>query len=269
MKRIPPEQRLIKGGRALFAVVGMKRSFAETTDPLRITQGNFEQAAKLEPELHQIVGEFLDGEREPADLPDFDLKDTEELLFRDLTHEAAESKLLPFRGSEIGDDFAAAATSARDYLQAKLPRRMRSIRTFGQTQEQAPPSRGELLTFRKHLATVEKPAWAVRNLLAATLGRDHIEALHAVWSDVLDVVRLAAETGIAERLEKDPDFKLSRRVARQLAVLLEEPSMPDDFVRDLQAMFANEPQAPAPRPTPQKPADEKYQTVVQRNAEQM
>lgn len=261
--------RLIKPGRALFSAVGLKRCYDPKPGPLVITKAEFAEAVRLEPQIHDVIGEFLDGKREGADLPKVDLAETEELLFRELDPQTTEDKLAQFKGHPGGDDFAAIAGAAKNYLKYKIPRRLRKVPAFGQQPINATPSRAELIAFRRHLATAENPVWAMQNLLAATLGRDHLEALQTVWPDALAAAQLAARTGLAERLEKDPAHQLPRRIARQLAVLLGEPSVPDDFVQLLQESFAGEekdPQAGQKQPTPT--PDDRLETIVQKNAAQ-
>jgi hypothetical protein len=268
------DQRIIPAGRALFYAVGLRKIYEP--GELRITKADLTKAAKLEPQLHKIVREFIDGSRETVPLPTEDYEDTEEILFKKLTAKDIEDNLVQFRGHPSWDDFATIATHAREYLQAKLPRRVRSTEDPRQTltwrvPQAVPLSRGERLAFRKHLATVQDPTWAVRNLLAATLGREHIEGLTAVWPDVLQTVQAAAETKIADEVTKNPKFTLSRRVARQLGVLLDRPSVPNTFVQALQAEFAREAEqiaAAKAREAAMKPTDHsKLQTSVQRVAE--
>lgn len=270
MKRLADEDRLIPIGHALFAVVGFKRVY--TPGLLRITRADFVAAVKLEPKLYDIVEDFLDGKRDDGEMPPYDHEETSKLLHQQITLEDAANNLTQFQGHPSGDEFAMVATLARQHLAAKIPARMRLPR-LGIPAEPAQPSRAELITFRRHVATIEDPAWAVRQLLSATLGRDHIEALRLVWTDVLEVVGKAAMEGCAARLAKDPTYRTSRRVARQLAVLLGKSELDAGFVRDLQATFAREAaaaaqaQPPAPRATPA-PMDDSNQTIVQRIADQ-
>lgn len=265
MIRLGDKDRLIKPGRALFSVVGLRRAF--DPEPLHITKAQVEQAVKLEPRIHEAIAEFLAGKRESIELPKIDFAQVADLLFHELDPATTETKLAQFKGDEGGDDLAATATAARNYLQTKLPRRMRRAQPFTDPKP-AQPSTAEIITFRRHLAAVEDPAWAIRQLLAATLGREHIEALKAVWPDALESARRAAMVAIADQ-KKAPGYVMPRRIARQLGVLLEEPGLPDGFVDLLQQTFANEQkeqsQRPAPTPTPD---GSHLETIVQQNSAQ-
>lgn len=268
--KIPDEVRKIKVGRALFATVGFRRVYSP--GKLRITQKDFLNAVKLEPQLYDIVESFLDGDRDNGAMPEYDHEATKKLLYQQMAPQDALDNLRQFKGHPSGDEFANAATVALKHLQAKIPARMRTPR-LGMPAEQAQPSRAELITFRRHVATIEDPTWAVKQLLSATLGRDHIEALSIVWPDVLEAVAEAAKQGIAKRVLKDPAYRTTRRIARQLSVLLNTPDLPQPFVRLLQATFAREAeQAANAQPTaPQAQAGGNttdHQTLVQRIAEQ-
>lgn len=259
--RLADEERLIKIGRAVFAAVGLRRVLEPGT--LRITKEQFARAVKIEPEIYDIVFQFLDGKREAVPLPEYDHDATADLLFRSTDVHDIEDNLAQFRGHPGGDDFLQAAGAARMYLQAKMPRRLSTFHGA----KPPKPAPAELIKWRRHLEAVSNPVWAVRQLLAATLGRDHIEALRTVWPDVLQVVQKAADRGMADRLEKDPNYRPERRIARQLAVLLERSDMPPGFVEALQAEFNRESQG-ADRPsTPATKPDDRLQTSVQRIAE--
>lgn len=256
------EERQIKPGRAVLGTIGLRRVLAP--GPVKITEPEFRRAVELEPKLHDIVGRFLDGKREAVPFPEYDHADVEAMLFRVLNDEDITQKLAQYRGHPAGEDFISAANQAALFLRTKMPRRMRSAFT-GPTPVR--PSTAELFTWRRYLETVGNPLWAVRNLLAATLGREHIEALAAVWPDVLAAVRAAAENGIADRLEQNPRFTLTRRQIRQLAVLLEkDPTAPRKLVAALQQTFAAEAKAAQNQETAT-PPDDKLKTPVQRVAE--
>lgn len=266
--RLDPSKRLITPGRAVFSAIGLRPVYGMGAGPLNITKEKIQEAAKLEPRLHDAVYEFLDGKRDADPLPPCDLEETKELLFRELLPEERERNLAPFQGGAAGDDFAKVATDARLYLQSKVPRRLQQLQQIGTAKKNAVPSKAELLTFRRHLATVEKPLWAVRQLLAAMLTREHIQALRSVWPDVLATVQAAAESGVGDKLEKDPAYLTPRRIARQLAVLLEKPSMPSDFVAMLQNTFVGEQQAAQEREEASTKPDDRLETTVQRVADQ-
>lgn len=257
------EERQIKPGRAILAAIGLRRVVAP--GPVKITEPEFARGVKLEPELYAVIGRFLDGAREAVPFPEYDHDDVEKMLFRVLNDEDITAKLEQFRGHPGGDDFIAAADQAARFLKTKMPRRMRAAFTGPKPVR---PSTAELFTWRRYLETVGNPLWAIRNLLAATLGREHIEALAAVWPDVLAAVRAAAENGIADRLEKNPQFTLTRRQVRQLAVLLaKDPTAPPELVAALQQTFAAEARAAQnTQDTATKP-DDKLKTPVQRVAE--
>ena len=257
------EQRQIKPGRAILATIGMRRVLAP--GPVKIREPEFDRSVELEPKLHAVIGAFLDGKREAVPFPAYDHADVEAMLFRVLNDEDITAKLAQFRGHPGGEDFISAADQAARFLKTKMPRRMRSTFTGPQPVR---PSTAELFTWRRYLETVGNPLWAVRNLLAATLGREHIEALAAVWPDVLGAVRAAAENGIADRLEQDPRFTLTRRQIRQLAVLLEkDPTAPRALVAALQQTFAAEAKAAQNTQDAATPPDDKLKTPVQRVAE--
>lgn len=233
---LPDTERSINIGRALFGVVGLRRVLAPGA--LRITKDEFDRAIKLEPTLRQVVRDFLDDKRSVEPLPKYDHDAVTGLLFKSLDDTAIQDDLRQFKGNPTGDDFIAAASDAAAFLKTKAPRRYRI--TWGGPKP-VPPSRGELLPWRQFLETVGNPLWAVRQLLASTLGRQHVEALAAVWADVLETVRKAANEAVADKLEADPNWQPSRRVARQLAVLLEQDKgAPADLVQAFQAAFLQE-----------------------------
>jgi hypothetical protein len=138
---------------------------------------------------------------------------------------------------------------------------------FGVNPPPVQPSRAELIQFQKQLATVEDPRWAVRNLLAATLGRDHIEALQMVWDGVLKAAQRAAQLRILDKVTADPKYVLPRRIARQLSVLFGAPDVPDAFVKDLQKLFTKEQAQAAQASEPAPETDDRLQTTVQRTAD--
>jgi len=260
-------ERKIKPGRAVFTVVGLARVYKP--GPVVITKAEFAEAVKFEPQIYEIIDQFLDGKREGAPLPKYDHDEIEEIIEREINPDDADENLAQFRNHPEGEEFAAVAGAAREYLRTQIPRRLRTLPAFGRKPEPPKPSTAERLIFRRHVATVEKPLWALKNLLAGTLVRDHLDALEVVWPDVLEVARLAAENGIADRVDKNPDWAMPRRIARQLAVLKGEPIAPPDFVRDLQAQFAKEQQiaSESQRNAGPPPKDEKLETIVQRVAD--
>lgn len=236
LQPLPDDERAISPGRMLFGVVGLRRVLAPGA--LRITKEEFDRAVKLEPELRQVVRDFLDGKTSAEPLPEYDHGDVTKLLFQSLDEAALEDDLRQFKGNPSGDDFIKAASDAATFLKTKAPRRYRI--TWGGPKA-VPPSQAELLPWRRYLETVGNPLWAIRQLLAGTLGRDHIEALSAVWPDVLSSVRRAVEIAKADKLEADSEWQPTRRVARQLAVLLEkDQGAPADLVQAFQNAFLQE-----------------------------
>lgn len=266
MIKVQDQYRQIKPGRALFAAVGLKRIYMPGL--LVITKVDYAKAAKLETEIYKVINRFIDGEREGAPLPtDYDHDTTTEMILRELSPEEVTENLAQFHGHEGGDDFAGIATIARQFLQTKIPRRIRQIETFGRIPPPVQPSRSELITFRRQLVTVENPLWAMQNLLAATLGRDHIETLQVVWEDALQAAQTAAQIRILEKITADPKYVVPRRIARQLSVLLGKPDVPDAFVQDLQKLFVREVKQAAQAAEPAPEMDDRLQTTVQRTAD--
>ena len=254
--------RLMRPGRALFAVVGLRRVLAPGA--LDIKKPEFLQAVKLEPELWATVYRFMAGERETVPLPDYDHEEASTLLAASMDERALTEDLAQFKGHPGGDDFIAAANSAALFLKPRIPRRVRA--TWG-SPKAVPPGRTELMQWRRYLETVGNPLWAVRQLLAATLGREHIEALAEVWPDVLEVIRKAAENARADLLAKDPAWEPSRRVARQLGVLLEkDPTTPPGLLAALQNAFAQEAKEQAQQRAASEKAESGLETPVQRVA---
>lgn len=260
--KLSDDERIIKPGRALFAATGLRRVLAP--DGLKITRDDFSKAAKIEPQIKEIVESFLDDKRENVPIPPYDHDDISNLLFQTMDPEVFTEKMARFKGHPAGDDFFHAADTAVTFLRSKAPRRFRS--TFVGPQP-VQPSKSELLTWRWYLETVGDPVWAIRQLLAATLGQPNIEALAAVWPDALESARKAAENGIADRLEKNPDLSFTRRQVRQLGVLTgNDPTAPPDVVQMLQTAFAAREQKPQPPPRPSAKPDDSMLTTVQKTA---
>lgn len=256
------DDRLIRPGRAIFATVGLRRVLAPGA--IKITQDEFARAVKLEAELWATVYRFMSGEREVVSLPEYDHEEASRLLAASLDEPAIREDLAQFKGHPGGDDFIAAASQAAMFLRPKIPRRVRA--TWGSPRP-VPPGRTELMRWRRVLETVGGPLWAVRQLLAGTLGRDHIEALAAVWPDVLDVVRKAAENARGDLLEEDVAWQPSRRVARQLVVLLgKDPAESPGLVKAMQAAFAQEAKEQAEQRAAVEKQDNRLETPVQRVA---
>lgn len=260
---LPDQERAITPGRALFGVVGLRRVLAPGA--LRITKAEFDQSIKLEESLRKAVAAFMDDKRETVPLPEYDHEDVTGLLFKSLDEVALEDDLRQFRGHPSGDEFIKAASDAAAFLKTKAPRRFRM--TWGGPKA-VPPSRGELFPWRRYLETVGNPLWAIRQLLSATLGREHVEALAAVWPDALKAVRLAAENAKADKLEKDPNWQPTRRVARQLGVLLEkDQGAPADLVQAFQAAFLQERQEQQAQKEATDATRENLETPIQRVAQ--
>ena len=259
-------ERKIKPGRALFGVVGLKRVYSEK--PIKITQEQLKAATKIEPAIYDTIHDFFTGKREFSPLPKYDDAETADLIFKQLTAVDAENNLAQFKGDPGGDEFAVIATAARNYLQGVIPRRFERTTGFG-APVKATASTAERLAFARQLATVEQPVWAIQQLLSATLTRNHIDALTAVWPDVLEAAQTAADKEIADRLGKDEFYRPARRVARQLAVLLGRPDMPNDFVQALQQEFvrANEDAKAQAKAAADPKPDDKLKTNVQRIAD--
>lgn len=256
------EARQIRPGRALFAVVGLRRVLAPGS--IGITKDEMAKSVKLEEALRETVYDFVAGERDVVPLPKYDHEDVAELMSQSLDEEALREDLAQFKGHPAGDDFIAAANSAALFLKPRLPRRYRE--TWGSPRP-VPPSLTETMKWRRYLETVGNPLWAVRQLLAATLGREHIEALAEVWPDVLQVVREAYENARADAMTKDPAWQPSRRVARQLAVLLDkDPTAPAGLVQALQNAFAQEAKQQAEQRAAAEKQDNRLETSTQRLA---
>lgn len=260
------EARIIKPGRALFAVIGIGRIFG--AKPLTVHKQDLDASVKIEPAIHDAIEAFLDGKREADPLPPFDFAATKDLLTRVVPANQAAKNLDQFRGHPGGDEFANIADTARAYLFEKIPRRLQPQKpTFGIPPRDPVPARSELLIFRSFVSAAENPVWAIRQLLAATLSRDHIEALQRVWPDALNVAMTAAQNGIADRLEKDAGYRLPRRIARQLSVLLAVPDVPGPLVAFLQQTFAI-PEASPEKPTPpDSRPDDSLKTPLQKISE--
>jgi hypothetical protein len=233
---IDPDKRQIKAGRAILAAVGLRRVL--TPGPIEITKDDFRRAVALEQDLRSVVYRFVAGEQEPVPLPGYDHEEAARLLSRTLDAQAVEDDLAQFKDQPGGDDFIAAASMAAEYLRGRIPRRV-VVRFAGE--KELPIARADLFRWRRSLESTGNPLWAVKQLLSATLGADHVAALAEVWPDVMAVVKRAVEEAKADRLEKDPAFAFTRRQARQLAALLgHDPETPAEVVAEMQAGFVAE-----------------------------
>lgn len=265
--KAPPllrNERTIPVGRCLFAVVGLPRILAPGV--LQIRKGELEEAAMLEPRLRDVVYQFVAGETAKPDKPEpYDHDATTKLLVRTMDAQALEEDLAQFRGNPAGQDMLKAAGDAMAFLQTKMPARNRLTWTGPKP---ILPSKAELYPWRRYLDTVSSPLTAVRQLLAMTLSREHVEALNAVWPDVLKVVRNAYENAKGDALEKDLAWQPTRRQGRILSILLEnDPTAPAELVQAFQQSFATEQkQQEQQRQAADKAPDSKLETTVQKTA---
>lgn len=260
--KLTEDQRQLKPGRALFGITGLRRVLAPGA--LKVTRAEFDKAVKLEPQIWETIYQFLDGETDVVPLPPYDHQDVLTLLTKTLDEQEMEDNLAQFRGHPGGDDFIAAANIAAEYLRTKLPRRMRMTWTGPR---EVVPSREELYPFRRALEAAGNPLWAIRQLLAGTLGREHVDALAAVWPDVLQVARTAYENAKADHMEQNPQWQPGRRQGRQLAVLLQsDPATPPDLVAELQAAFAAEARDQKRAKDAQEAKERDLETTVQKTA---
>jgi hypothetical protein len=127
--KLAEADRLIKPGRALFSVVGLKRTLGPAV--LSITKAEFAEAAKLEPTLYGAVFEFLDEKRDFEPAPPVDIEEITHLLTRQIAPENATDNLRQFNGHPGGEDLGAIVTAAKLYLTGKLPQRLRTVKGFG------------------------------------------------------------------------------------------------------------------------------------------
>lgn len=256
-------ERKISPGRALFVTVGLKKIYAPGA--VRITQAMLKAATQIEPEIHDIVNQFLDGKREYEKLPDYDHDAVSAFVYRELNEHDALDNIAQFNGHPSGDGFAAVATAAREYLQMAMPKRMAVTVGFGPKMP-GKPGKAELFRFRRQFATVEDPRWAIRQLLSATFTGDIRETLAAVWPDALAGALLAAETGIANRVMKNAEWRPSRRIGLQLGILTGKPMLPSEFVLALQKEFEQGEAPPEQSSDSSTKTGEDVETPVQRIA---
>jgi hypothetical protein len=260
---LPENERKIPMGRAVFGVVGLRRVLEP--GELKVTRGEFDQAVDLERDLRDVVYRFVAGEKETAEaLPTYDHDATLALLFRSMDEGELENNLRQFQGHPQGDEFIRAASEAAAFLKTKAPRRNRATWT---TPKPMPPSRAEVGPWRRYLESVGRPLWAVKQLLGMTLAREHVEALAAVWPEVLEVVTKAYEDAKADQLERDPSWQPTRRQGRILSILIgKDPTAPAELIQAFQQAFANERKQQEQQAAQGDAPDSKLSTTVQQVA---
>lgn len=255
MTKLNDDKRLIKPGRALLAVTGLRHVLLP--GKLNFTPAQLRETAEVEPEIWEIVDRFLEGKREAVTLPKYDKDEVDNLLYKVMDEETLTEKLARFRGNPNGDLFFAAANNALNFLKARAPRRSRQTFT-GRVPVDIPKS--DMYAWRWLLETAGNPRWAIRQLLAGTLSNLNVEALMECWPDVLQTAQAAVQAGIAERLEENPDFQFTRHQIRQLAVLTgEDPTLTPDSLAAIQAQFAV---APNPKPAPKPPSTDRDEDLT-------
>jgi hypothetical protein len=212
----------------------------------RYTVEMAEQAARVPNRIKRDLNAFLTADDfDPVSaLPAFDYDEANELLTASGTPEQVVALQEAIGDPTLAAGVTDAATNAINYLNAQLPRR---VRTTLVGDEVVPPSPGDKARFARAWSVVADPMIVLRDLREGKLSRDMVATLAAVYPALYEVIRsLVAERLIAQKAKRKGWVPASRQDQR-LRVLMQVEG-DDSALATIQAMYAEPPAQPAQKP---------------------
>ena len=251
---------MITYGRAALAIVGLRRAIDPA--PFTVSAAETRQAESLADEVRTRIDALLAGRGPASGREPFDFAATIDLLVREPSADDMAERVTALRSDEAGFAFGAAVTQSLDFLRTVAPRRARQTYVGARVAE---PDLVERSAFRLVWSAVDRPLSVFDDLAAGLASSLQIDALAAVWPDVLEMAQTAAQTALAERGGDGTGWEPTYRLGRALGVLFRGTLVPSGAIDAIRGTFeAEKAEARASQAAPKSAAG--LETPIQRVA---